>query len=275
MTAPATVGLVGGLQVDVVLPERTNYDAAALGAKTPRVMIRLRNTSAHTVRVAPLTVRFEARRGGVELKCADEVGAPLGVREVSELTAGQEASVARELDCALPLPGSYDIVATVQVATPGRPSVARGTLEVAATGPVPRAVPGSALHVLVTGPRALRAMPKDAWLRPENAAVVAFINGGAALLPLKGIKLGFSVYKRGTEFPCAGQAEPLALPEVLPALGMTVARAPITCAPSEQGDYVIVGRLHTDEHPAELDIGRFALRVTHSPLLFAPDYANP
>jgi hypothetical protein len=275
IASAASTPAPAGLRVQILLPERADYVASSLGAKQPRVLIRIGNGGATSARVAPLVATFEAKRDGVSLRCAEHADPPIGVREAGELAPGQETSVARELDCAMPLPGTYEITATVRVGSGEQTWTSRRALTIAATGPVPRVVPGTALHVLITGPRATRAMPPDAWARPENAAVVAFINGGPTPLALGQVKLGFSVFKRGTDIPCAGQTEPVALPAALPGFGIVVARAPITCAPSEQGDYLIVGRLQTEQHPEEVDIGRFALRVTQNPLLFAPEFVNP
>jgi hypothetical protein len=63
----------------------------------------------------------------------------------------------------------------------------------------------------------------------------------------------------------------LAFPEQVEAGSVHVLQAPVTCAPSEEGRYELVGRLSLDAVGTEFEIGRVPLAVSHNPLPFVPE----
>ena len=82
--------------------------------------------------------------------------------------------------------------------------------------------------------------------------------------------MSVSIKKKGSPVPCAGLAIPLAMPESLAPGAMHLALASITCAPSAEGNYDVIGTLGFDDGRAPIEIRQMRLKVTSDPRLFAP-----
>jgi hypothetical protein len=183
----------------------------------------------------------------------------------------------RPVGCTMPLPGRYDVRVFVQLGSRAADLVGAFSTEV--FGPnVPRPIPWQqGLYVIMSGEVVTRPLPPEAWARGDYHVDVAFINGTAQTLPLVSPTISFLVYKRGETLPCSGKSESLELPATLAPATVHVAKAPVACAPSEVGDYDIVGKLSVAGTPGEIEAGRVGLKVTRDQwLLFGPTpYPSP
>jgi hypothetical protein len=255
-------------------PSRVPYDATALGLGGHAVAIRLTNPGTEPVRVDRLRVAFTATREGVAFRCKEHVGGSMQTREPASLRGGETFTFERDLDCTMPLPGHYDVSAAWQLSDRDRTG-SLGTFSidlVAGKGNLPVPYPARAgLHALMIGNRETRPLTDDAWARGDYRVVLALINGGRQPVEVGPGRLAFLVYKEGSPLPCSGQAEDVALPAALAPGAVHVVRAPVACAPSEEGRYRIIGRFSLVAVGDEIDIGRIPLRVTRDPRLFTPE----
>ncbi len=257
-------------------PSRTPYVIEALGVGGRSVSIRLTNTGARSVDFGRFRIAFTAAREGVSFLCKEHVGGSVKDREPTSLAARQSFVFERDLDCTMPLPGRYDV--GVYVALRDGSQNDRGdfvgafSLDVVEGNLAPRPYPSRpGLYVVMTGSRATRPLPPEAWTRGDYHVVVAVVNGSSRPVPVGQARLAFLTYKKGSPLPCSGQAEAVAFPEELAPGSVHVIQAPVACAPSEEGRYEIVGRLTLNDVGEEVEIGRVALKVTRDPLLFAPE----
>jgi hypothetical protein len=199
-------------------------------------------------------------------------------REPSWLAPGQSFPFERRIDCVFPLPGAYDVSVFARVGDDdsANPSscepVGSFRLEVEALPRVPKPVPSHpGVFAIMTGSKATRPMPPEAWTGGDYHVVVALINGSARSVALGAGKIAFLVYAKGSSIPCVGEARLLTLPGELAPGTMHLADAPITCAPSLEGKYEIVGYLSFADVDESIEIGRLGLRVTSDPKAFMPD----
>jgi hypothetical protein len=255
------------------------YDASTLGVGGKTVTIQLTNTGAGPLAVDHIGAGFSARREGVSFPCGEHGGRTRDEREPASLRPGESFGFERTLDCAMPLPGRYDVQVSLSFGDrkkrPAKDAEAAAAFSidvVANTNAVPQPYPSRhGLYAIMIGNRATRPLPAEAWARGDYHVVLALINGGTETVRLGPARLGFLVYKKGSPLPCSGQAEPIATPDELRPGAMHVVRAPIACAPSEEGRYEIVGRFTLLAAGVELEVGRDPLSVTRDPMLFTPE----
>ena len=100
--------------------------------------------------------------------------------------------------------------------------------------------------------------------------LVVVVNAGQVPVRVGSARLAFLTYKDASPLPCSGASEPIVLPETLAPGAMELVRAPVACAPSNEGRYEIVGRLAL-EGEESIEVGRIVVRVTRDPRLFAPE----
>jgi hypothetical protein len=226
----------------------------------------MENVGSRVVRLPPFQAAFSATREGVTFPCREQAGGSFRAREPRLLAPGQSFVFERDIDCALPLPGSYEIA----VSSAGAP-LGTFRLELESGRHAPRPVPARpGLFAILSGARAARPMPPEAWARGDYRVVVGVINGSPRPIAVGPGRLAFLVYRTGSPLPCSGQAEPIALPDELAPGRMYVVQAPIACAPSAEGKYEIVGHLSLGDGAEPIEIGRVGLRVTSDPALFVP-----
>ncbi len=270
------------LAVQVSAPESARYHASSLGPAALFVTLAVTNVGTRPARVDGLRVAFQARREGVVFPCRPHIGGSTRVREPSELAPGGSFVYERDLDCSMPLVGRYDVRTFVRFA-PGAPpeQEAEGdlagafTVEVRDGARAPRAYPGrEGVYAFMTGSSVTQPLSPEAWVRGDYHVVVALINGSPRVVPLGPARLAFLVFRRGSPLPCSGESERLALPESLGPGATHTAYAAVTCAPSEEGDYELVGKLALGEgSPEPVEIGRVNLRVSRDPLEL-PSYTS-
>jgi hypothetical protein len=175
----------------------------------------------------------------------------------------------------MPLPGRYDIAVYCAL---NDPHEARGTLvgqfaaNVEESGTAPRPyLSRSGLYVSMVGEGSTRPLSPEAWARGDYHVVLVVVNGSNRPVRAGSARLGMLTYRKGSPLPCSGQTEPAQLPaELLPG-SVSLVRRPLTCAPSEEGQYEIVGRVAFGEDAEEIEAGRISLKVTRGPILFDPD----
>ena len=263
------------LQASFKAPSRVPYVVDALGIGGQPVAVRLTNTGARAVDVQRFRVAFSATRDGVRFPCKEHVGGAMRVREPSSLEPGQSFVFERDLDCSMPIPGTWDVGLYVALkgATESDDGDFVGTfsLEVVQGQFGPKPYPSRpGLYVVMTGPRATQPFLPEAWARGDYHVVVAFVNGSNRTVPVGPARLAFLTYKQGSPLPCSGQVASLALPGELAPGAIHLAPAPVACAPAEEGRYEIVGKLTLAESGEGIDIGRVVLKVKNDPLLFDP-----
>jgi hypothetical protein len=257
----------------VKAPSSIPYDPAALGVGGRYVSIRVRNLSRRAAKVEGLTTSFSATREGVSFPCREHVGGSPSMREPATLDPGEEHTFERPLDCTMPLPGRYDVKVFVGFApSPARDLAGEITTELVATNHrVPHPQPGhEGLYALMTGGPVTRPLSPEAWKRGDYNVVVALINGGKLPVSLAPARVAFEVFKKGSPLPCSGAAEPLDVPKTLAPGMVHIARAPVACAPSGEGEFEIVGHLALGGTNERAEIGRLGLKVTREPTQYVP-----
>jgi hypothetical protein len=245
----------------------------ALGVGGHSVSVQLTNAGTRSADISRFRVAFTASRDSVPFPCNQHVGDSVKVRPAS-LGPGQSFVFERDLDCTMPLPGRYDVSVYVVVRDLAG---ARGDLAgqfafdvlESPKEPLPY-LPRPGLYVRMTGARWSRPLSADAWARGDYHVVLSLVNGSGRPVLVGPGQLSFTTYKEGSSLPCSGQAESIVLPDALAPGAVQVLQAPVTCAPSTEGQYEIVGRLALGADES-VEVGRVALKVTRNPVHFAPD----
>ncbi len=278
---PASIGSLSDLRASLRAPARLDYDPQSLGVAGQFVSIHVDNVGGRVVPVAHLHAAFAATRDGVAFPCNTHVRGASGLEPV-QLYPAQSATFERLLDCTMPLPGRYDVRVWIHAAgreeekDRGRPGagvfVGSFQVDVTAKGKVPRPVPSYAgVYALMTGAPTASPLPADAWAKGGYRVVVALINGSNRAVALGPSRISLLMFKEGSSLPCAGRPEPIDEPDALAPGAVHVVRVPVTCAPTEEGRYEIVGRFAVG-NAAEVELGRVGLLVTQSPyFLFTPE----
>jgi hypothetical protein len=251
------------------------HQVDALGASAESLSLWIVNGGATPVRVDRLGVKLTATREGVSFPCTTQIGSPQGYREPKELGSGESFHFERAITCVMPLSGKYDIAVYGAL---NEPKAARSTLvgqfalNVEETGTAPRpyqSLPG--IYVSMVGERSTRPLSPEAWARGDYHVVLVVVNGSDRPVRVGSARLGVQTYRKGSPLPCSGQTEHIQLPtELLPG-SITLVRRPLTCAPAQEGQYELVGRVAFGGAAEEIETGRISLRVTRDPILFDPD----
>ncbi len=281
---PGLPGDLSGLRASIRAPSHFDYDPQSLGAAAHFVSIHIENVGSRAVPIADLHASFATTREGVAFPCNTHVRAPAGALEPVLLYPAQSTTFERLLDCSMPLPGHYEV--RVRIHTGERESEVGGSqgagvfvgafaVDVVANGNVPRPVSSRVgLYAEMTGAPTAPPMPADAWAKGGYRVVVALMNGSDHSVAVGPAHVSMLVFKQGSALPCTGQRQHLAEPDSLKPGAVHVERVPVTCAPTEEGRYEIVGRLAVGNEQ-EVEIGRVGLLVTQSPyFLFTPERPN-
>lgn len=262
------------LKVTVRAPASATYDSSLFGPPQPSVRMRVVNTGPSRVDLPAFHAAFTALRDGVSFFCSPQSKSPPTEHEPSWLAPGMAYTFERTLDCTMPLPGSYQIRAYVTI---GTQEAVQGQLvetfrfDVLPGTHPPKAYPSrEGLYVSMAGDGLTRPLPPEAWARGDYSVLIALINATNRPLAVGAATLTLTTYKVGSSLPCAGNAEPITFADSIAKGAMLIAKAPVTCAPSEQGDYDIVGNLRLAGSDSNLVAGSIHLTVTKDPLLFAP-----
>ena len=263
------------LRASWMTPERAPFRRDVFGAGRQPLSLRLANVSTHRVDIQHVTVRFTATRNGVPFLCAGGRDSTK-VHEPQSLDPGESFVFERQIDCTMPLPGHYDIdmyVSLVPTAIADRGDfVGRFGMDVTADDGAPLAFPGRpGLYAMMTGGEATLPLPPESWARGDYHVVLGFVNATKDPLPLGPGELSFLTYRRGSSLACSGQSEPVALPEAIAPGTIHVVRAPVTCAPSDEGFYEIVGRFKFYGETDQVEVGRISLKVSRAPFLYVPE----
>lgn len=279
---PAARGVVEGypaLQVTVRGPTRAAYDPRAIGLSGKWATIRVSNTGNAPVAIGAFRATFLAARDNVVFPCDEHRSGNARSREPAVLGPGQSFDYERDLDCSMPLPGSYDVRVYVRVGdrtAPGQPTGHFPLQLIASKTNAPQPYPArDGLFVLMTGAQLTRPLSAEAWARGDYHVVLAFINGSPKPIAVGPARIAFLVYKLGTPLPCSGQAGDIAPPAEIGPGSVHIVQAPVACAPSQEGDYSIVGKLNLVGLKDEVEVGRIPLRVSGDPRLFAPSPWRP
>jgi hypothetical protein len=262
------------IRVVLKVPSSTPYLVEALGVGGHSVSVQLTNAGMRSADISRFRVAFTASRDGVPFPCKQSADNSVKVRPAS-LGPGKSFVFERDLDCTMALPGKYDVgvyVAIRDLAGARGDFVGQFPFDVlgSSTEPLPYP-PRPGLYVMMTGARWSRPLSADAWARGDYHVVLSLVNGGSRPVLVGTGRLAFTTYREGSSLPCSGQAESIVLPDALAPGAVQVLHAPVTCAPSIEGQYEIVGRLALGHAGEFVQVGRVALKVTRNPVLFAPD----
>ncbi len=262
------------VRVVLKVPSRAPYLVDALGVAGQSISVQLRNTGTLSADISHFRVAFTASRDGVPFPCKQQVDDSVKVRPAS-LAPGQAFVFERDLACTMALPGRYDVgvyVSLRDLAGARGDFVGQFPFDIleGSKGPLPYpARPG--LYVMMAGARRSRPLSADAWARGDYHVVLSLVNGGSRPVLVGPGRLEFLTYREGYSLPCSGQGEAIVLPDALPPGAVQVLQARVTCAPSAEGQYEIVGRLTLGHAGESVEVGRVALKVTRNPVAFAPD----
>gem|GEM_PF-3598215 len=262
------------VRVVLKVPSRAPYLVDALGVGGQSISVQLRNTGTRSADISRFRVAFTASRDGVPFPCKQQADDSVKVRPAS-LTPGQAFVFERDLACTMALPGRYNVgvyVSLRDLAGARGDFVGQFPFDVLGTTQEPLPYPARpGLYVMMTGARSSRPLSADAWARGDYHVVLSLVNGGSHPVLVGPGRLAFLTYREGSSLPCSGQAESVVLPDALAPGAVQVLQARVTCAPSTEGEYEIVGRLTLGHAGESVEVGRVALKVTRNPVVFAPD----
>ena len=262
------------VSVEVHAPSRVRYERSALGAERPRVVIAVTNADAGvdagSVDVSGLRLTVTAVREGVLFRCADDAGPPPGAREPSSVAPRSTATFERDLDCALPLVGTYAVRVAVSFghAAWSQPRVVKSFVLVVTAPPNAE-------------PRAVAAVP-GLWAAVGASGVLfggsgqhgkvglALVNAGAGPIELPPLRLRLRVYRAGGSIACEDAPHSVAAPAALGAGAVHRQPLEVPCLNLElPGDYEVEARLIAPG--GESPIGRLGVHVASEPsLVVAP-----
>jgi len=264
------------LSIDVTTPPTVAYDIAKLGPSTRTVSVRITNGGERPADITGLDVSFSASRNGVSFPCAVHPASTAGAQDPSWLPPGELFTFEKEIDCSMPLPGRYNlqVFTRFQEDSPHEAPdfVDQVTFEIFPGLHSPSPYPSrKGLYVAMSGDAVTRPLPPEGWARGDYHVVVAVINSTDEPIAVGTARLSFLTYKSNASLPCSGEAATLRFPAVILPGTMVTLPAPVTCAPSEQGIYTIVGQLTLlQAGDVALEIGKVDLMVTSDPHFFAP-----
>ena len=260
----------GGLTISVHAPETATYDPDALGIGGRTVTLHIHNDGDKPASIAGLQVTSSASRDGVAFPCVGRAEPSLEERVPAMIGPRSSMDVDRELGCSMPLPGRYDVRVFARTEASSTPRlVGAFSLDVVASARAPRPLGAPGLFALLTGRKFTQPLADRAWREGDYHVVLAVINGSKSSIGLGPAKVSFVVYKKGSPYPCTSEAKPVSLPAELASGGVFTTQLPISCAPTEEGQYEVSARLSL-EGAEEIEIGRLGLQVTRDPLLFTP-----
>lgn len=270
-SAPAT----GEAAVEIRAPVRARYVPHLLGPSRPTLGVAVTNRGGGPLDVSNLQVRLEAAREGVAFRCAEKVGAPGGVREPAMLAPGQTFTFERDLDCALPLEGTYAVRVAVSFGTgpwAAPRDVRTFTLSVASIKTeAPRAVEGVEGLWAALGASGVVEGPAGA----HGRIAVAIVNGGRVPLELPPLRLALRVTKRGTPIPCEDEPTALRSPRVLGAGGVYREPIEVSCIGlGHPGTYDVEARL-LQPGDRETQLGTLRIVVDDAPERRDPEMWPP
>ncbi len=262
------------LRSAITAPSQVPYRPEALGAGEEFVTVTLTNAGSGTLEIGSLEVAFTATRDGVPFPCNTTRAAGLREREPSRLEPGESQPFERRLDCEMPLPGLYTIGVSIRMSAEpdAKPrGIGSFSLDVIGRGTVPKPYPPRpGLWVMMTGNRDAPPMPPAAWARGDYHVLVAVVNGSSQRVQVGPGHLSLMTYRRGSAIPCSGETQVLALPAYLEPGRTAVVPAPVSCSPSEEGQYELEGLFNLDKDEPPLTIGGVPLKVSTEPPPLVP-----
>jgi len=264
------------LNVVIIAPPTAAYDISTFGPTTRTVSVRLVNEGDHPVDIAGADTVFSVTRDGVSFACPAHPRKHEHKHVPEYLPPGEPFSFERTVDCTMPLPGSYKLRVYITFDEDSANTVAdfadEVTFNVLPDNHAPKPYPSrNGLYVVMGGDIVTHPLLPEGWARGDYHVVVAVINATNHSIPVGPARLSFLTYKSRSSLPCSGQAETLSFPSQIAAGTMLTSAASVTCAPSEEGVYEIVGHLALAQAgDTEVEIGRVDLTVTSDPHFFVP-----
>jgi hypothetical protein len=273
------------LRVLVSGPPTARYLPEVLGAGVLPVTMRVRNVSSEDAVLPRTRLAFRVVRRGVAFPCSEESHPFSTEHEPSIVRPGATVVLRRDLVCAMPVTGRYEVSSHVRFDDSERPeetgAFATEVTAMAPRGPIPYPErPG--LFVALSGRSSVQApaMPVDAATTVPYEALVAFTNTQALAMPLGAIHAAVRIEKDGVAVPCAGEARDIwthAPDSVAP--GRTViVHVPIPCNLPLDAGYDLVAWTTLGDGPvgegSQLGPLHFAVtRAPYTPPIDFPDLA--
>ncbi len=243
-------------------PSRLRYRPELFGAERGSLTLQVTNDGRTAASLDDLDIGFSARREGVAFPCRPAT-APDG--EHGTLQPGRSAKVHRDISCSLSLPGRYDVdvfAALRDGALTKGAQIARMSIAVETASDAPAAIPSMpGVYAVIHGARKVGALSDDAWKRGVYRVALAVTNGSSEVVRLPTARLSFLTLRRGSPLGCAGESDTITFDrDILP--GQTqVTRVTLACAPSEEGNYTVLGHLTLEGATTGTDVGGFSLEV--------------
>jgi hypothetical protein len=262
-TTAAPTAATTGISIELHAPQHAQWAPSTLAPSKPTLGVVVANRGDLPLDVTGLRVHLEAVREGVSFRCAREVGAPPNAREPRVLAPGASFVFERELDCALPLVGSYAV----------RVAVSFG-------GGAPHEVRAFTLRVFAPPhlePRTLDAVPgvwgaigaSNVMLGESSGSgriVVALVNGARRPIELPPMRLALRTYRVGSPIPCEDEPIALDVPQVLAPGESFHQPVLVSCLGlGVEGSYDVAARLQVGDGDVETELGRLRIEIATDP----------
>jgi hypothetical protein len=240
-----------------------------------KVSVKLTNGGAQPLTLGPTSVLFAVSRDGVDFACPPGSSTTPAASGPSSLAAGQTITVERELPCALPVAGKYDVRAYLRFGGGNEPPqaselVATLPVEVPA-GDVPNQhayAPSPGLIVVVDAKPQTRPLTAEEAKKGLFAVFVDVTNTTKSAVELKNPRVVFTATRNGKPVKCSPDMEKTILvgPSVLEPGKTHRFTAPVQCDLTAEGQYELGGFVNFG-HAGKTDasIGKLTLQVVNEP----------
>ena len=261
------------LRVAVTGPATTKTQRTAGGY---RVAVSMTNGGAAPMRLGTTTMLFAVTRDGVDFPCAPS-GSAGPASDPSTLAPGQTMKLERELPCALPVAGKYEVRAYLRFGQdPTSPPLATelvGTFPVEVTRPDVANEhpygPNPGLIVVIDGKPQTRPLTADEAKQGLYSVFVDVTNTTKKPIELKTPRVVFTATRNGQPVKCSpDMAKTILVGPTTVEPGRTERyTAPVQCDLTAEGQYELGGFVnfgHTGKG-ADTSIGKLTLQVVNEP----------
>jgi hypothetical protein len=260
-----------GLRVGVTGPSTTKSQRTAGSYK---VAVSLTNGGAGPMNLGATHMLFAVTREGVDFPCGPSTGATGPASQATTLAPGQTVKFERELPCALPVAGKYEVRAYLRFGqNPSSPPLAT---ELVATLPVevsPADVPerpygpNPGLIVVIDAKPQTRPLTADEAKSGLYSVFLDVTNTTKTVIELKSPRVVFTATRNGQPVKCLpDMARTILVGPTLVEPGRTQRyTAPVQCDLTAEGQYELGGFVnfgHTGKG-ADTSIGKLTLQVVN------------
>lgn len=197
--------------LDVRSPDAVTYVPSLLGTGPMPLTVTVANQSDEMLDVSALALRIEATQAGLALRCDEQAEGRRA--EPTQLAPGKSFTFRRELDCRLPLAGTYAVAVAVAFGRERTWRTVRSyALDVSAPeGLEPRALDDTGLFATIGAAPLAGAPTKGGHPR----AAIALTHTGPTPLELPPMRVETRVRRSDTPWACTSKSAMLATPPAL------------------------------------------------------------